>query len=100
MALRTSPWAPRGAVVNDRYDPTSVLEMIERNGKLQPLTVRDDAAKDLACVLDFQNPNLSAPSFTVPAGPCGPPCSGQSQATLDWIGLSRLARALGFPVRA
>ena len=68
-AMLVSPWSPRGAVAREVYDHTSVLKLIEWRWNLRPLTVRDAAANNLAEVLDFDAPNLSAPRFNVPPGP-------------------------------
>src|SRR5947209_14105678 len=62
-ALVISPWSPRGSVASGLYDHTSVLRMIEWRWSLRPLTVRDATANNLAQVLDFTAPNLSAPAF-------------------------------------
>jgi phospholipase C len=48
--------------------------MIEWRFGLPPLTVRDQTANNLAEVLDFASPDVSAPAFTVPTGPFGAPC--------------------------
>jgi phospholipase C len=62
-----SPRARRRAIASDVYDHTSVLKMIEWRHGLQPLTVRDAAARNLAEVLDFdRKPNLHAPRYNVP----------------------------------
>ena len=66
--LLVSPYARRGYVGYDVMDHTSVLRMIEWRFGLQPLTVRDQAAVNLAGLLDFKNPRTSpAPRYTVPA---------------------------------
>ena len=69
-----SPFAKRGFVSSTVYDHASVLRLIESRWDLQPLTVRDAQANNLADVLDFANPRLSAPVIDVPAGPFGHPC--------------------------
>ncbi len=95
-ALVISPWSPRGSVVKNVYDHTSVLKMIEWRWSLRPLTVRDANANNLAEVLDFAHPNLTAPQFSVPAGPFGFPCalSGDGEAEA----LAAIAAQLGFNV--
>jgi phospholipase C len=49
--------------------------MIEWRFGLPPLTVRDQTANNLAEVLNLATPDVTAPAFTVPAGPFGAPCS-------------------------
>ena len=66
--LMISPRARRGAIAHETYDHTSVLKMIEWRHGLSPLSVRDAAARNLAEVLDFDNPpDLKAPAYNVPA---------------------------------
>src|SRR5437660_5365714 len=43
-AILVSPWSPRGTIVHDLYDHTSILRMIEWRWNLRPLTVRDSTA--------------------------------------------------------
>ena len=74
-AVIVSPWAPRGTVATGVYDHTSVLKMIAWRWNLRPLTTRDAAANNLAEVLDFDAPNLSAPRFTMPVIPPPQICS-------------------------
>ena len=64
-ALVISPWSRRGWVGSNVYDHTSVLKMIEWRFHLRPLSVRDAEARNLAEVLDFSNPNPSAPAYGV-----------------------------------
>jgi phospholipase C len=97
-ALVISPWSPRGKVATGVYDHTSVLKMIEWRWGLQPLTVRDSSANNLANVLDFDHFNLTAPQFSVPSGPFGALCPN-APATSDESQLLReLAAEFGFPV--
>ena len=72
--LVISPWSRRGFVDHLEYDHTSVLKMIEWRWGLDPLTVRDQTANNLAQALDFSQTNLTAPVFNVPAGPFGSLC--------------------------
>src|SRR5438128_461891 len=51
--LLISPFAPRQHTSHIRYDHTSVLRMIEWRWGLDPLTVRDATANNLAVELDF-----------------------------------------------
>jgi phospholipase C len=97
-ALVISPWSPRGQVASGIYDHTSVLKMIEWRWGLQPLTVRDASANNLADVLDFSQFNLNAPRFSVPGGPFGRLCPlAQPQVEQSLI-LRELAAKFGFPV--
>jgi phospholipase C len=73
--------------------------MIEWRWGLQPLSVRDEAARNLAEVLDFRQRNLSAPLYRVPFGPFGTPCpSGglMAQQEDEWIQLRSLAQSYGW----
>jgi phospholipase C len=69
-----SPYARRNFVGHEQFDHTSILKMIEWRFGLPPLTIRDQTANNLADVLDFASPDVSAPTFTVPMGPFGTPC--------------------------
>lgn len=69
-----SPFARSGFVSSTVFDHTSVLSMIEWRWSLEPLSVRDQTANNLATALDFSQQNLSPPQFDVPAGPFGVPC--------------------------
>jgi phospholipase C len=99
-----SPYAPRAAVAHATYDHTSVLKLIEWRYGLPALTPRDAAARNLAEVLNFGAPNLSAPQWTanpVFALPCflqgtqGVPGAAQSNQGLPALG--RQAKAQGWP---
>jgi hypothetical protein len=72
--LVISPWSQHGRVPHAVYDHTSILKMIEWRFGLQPLSVRDAAARNLARVLDFDRPRFEVPLPTVPAGPFGGAC--------------------------
>ncbi len=61
-----SPFARRGFVSHQTFDHTSILRMIEWRFGLKPLTPRDAKAHNLATVLDFANPNATAPTYDVP----------------------------------
>src|SRR4030095_15134762 len=67
--LIVSPYARREHVSTIELDHTSVLKMIEWRGSLEPLTVRDATANNLADVLQFSAPNFKAKRLDVPAGP-------------------------------
>ena len=90
--------SPRANVAHGLYDHTSVLRMIEWRWNLRPLTVRDATANNLAEVLDFSNPNVSAPQFTIPAGPFGMMCMSAQTAGVPAQGLLEFAASFGFPV--
>jgi phospholipase C len=62
-----SPFAAPGAVEQGIYDHTSVLKMIEWRWGLQPLSVRDAAANNLADALDFNLQRHTVPDYDVPA---------------------------------
>jgi len=72
--LLISPFARRGYVSHDIYDHTSILKMIEWRWDLQPLSVRDANAKNLADALDLTSSDLSAPDFAVPPWLASSPC--------------------------
>ena len=98
--LVISPRAQRGHVAHGLYDHTSVLKMIEWRHDLQPLTVRDAAANNLAEVLDFTNPpNLTAARYKVPL-PITLGCIIPDHAHFgeDWPELKALAQARGFKI--
>jgi phospholipase C len=102
-----SPRSRRGAVVSEVYDHTSVLKMIEWRHRLEPLTVRDKAARNLAEVLDFESrPNLHAPRYKTPVPftlgcatdpvPPGGTARPHVHHGDDWYELDVYARAHGF----
>jgi phospholipase C len=95
--------ARRHHVAHNTYDHTSVLKMIEWRWGLAPLTPRDQAARNLAEVLDFSaSPSLAAPRFTVPpfvATACAPaPLTGAEEA--EWPALKQKALAAGWSLPA
>ncbi|HEY0794939.1 MAG TPA: alkaline phosphatase family protein [Acidisarcina sp.] len=105
-ALVISPFARRGYLSGTQFDHTSVLKMIEWRWNLNPLTVRDQTANNLATVLNFQSPNLVAPQFKVPIGPflgaCTSPATGgvppiDSEET-EWKAIRAIAKQYGFPL--
>jgi phospholipase C len=91
-----SPFAARQFVAPDVFDHTSVLRFIEWRWGLEPLTVRDATANNLADVLDFRRRNRKAPQYAVLPGPFGAPCP--SSDANQWISVQDLARGLGFAV--
>jgi phospholipase C len=64
--LVISPFARRRHVAHQVFDHTSILRMIEWRWGLEPLSVRDRYARNLATVLDFSRRNLRAPQYNVP----------------------------------
>jgi phospholipase C len=95
-----SPFASREHVSSLTLDHTSVLKMIEWRWGLEPLTVRDAGATNLAEALQFQAPNLTAKQFAVPSGPFGQLCvPGLPDATdEEWLPLLQMAADFGWPV--
>jgi len=92
--LLVAPWAPH-AVSNIVFDHTSILNMIEWRWHLDPLTIRDATANNLASALDFGQRRLTAPTFAVPSGPFGFPCAISGTVPTDWDQLAAIAHALG-----
>lgn len=89
-----SPWSP-AQVSSGVFDHTSILNMIEWRWHIEPLTVRDATANNLAMALDFSRRNLNAPAFNVPGGLFGLPCALTEIVPNKWDGLAAVARALG-----
>jgi len=73
-SILVSPFARRRNISSVVYDHASILRLIEWRWSLEPLTVRDAGANNLADELDFAHPDISAPVYDVPAGPFGGPC--------------------------
>lgn len=100
--LVISPRARRRTVVHGSYDHTSVLKMIEWRFGLEPLTVRDAAANNLAEVLDFEaQPDLTARRYEVPdIQACGCQFTGHTVGDIhgghDWPALRACATDLGY----
>jgi phospholipase C len=103
-ALVISPYASRGVIAHDPFDHTSVLRMIEWRWGLQPLTVRDATANNLATALDFGKPNRSAPAYPIAPGPYGAPCPNTTVSSAvvpeenEWIGVRALAQSYGWNI--
>src|SRR6185312_987293 len=103
-ALIVSPFAPRQFVARRACDPTSVLKLIEWRWNLAPLTVRDATANNLAAILNFDQPDLSAPAFSVPPGRFGGACTSglapvvpsSSGEQNEWSAVANLASQYGF----
>jgi phospholipase C len=96
-----SPFARRGHVAQQHYDHTSILKMVEWRWGLKPLTPRDDAARNLAEVLDFSGvPNRTPPSIPTVNDPgphiCGTPGAGMATAEPFWYDLKAVAATHGW----
>ena len=97
-----SPYSRRHYVAHGQFDHTSILKLIEWRFGLSPLTVRDSTANNLAEVLNFETPNGTAPTFSVPSGPFGSPClplrtdSPPSEHASEWRRLRVIAIKAGF----
>src|SRR5207248_9792112 len=63
--LVVSPFARRRHVAHQVFDHASILRRIEWRWSLEPLSVRDAKANNLAAVLDFRSRNLRAPRYAV-----------------------------------
>ena len=80
-------------------DHTSILSMIEWRWGLEPLTVRDLGAANLAEVLQFDAPDLRAKQFNVPVGPFGQLCTpGLPLSDEEWMPLLQMAADFGWAV--
>ena len=96
--LLVAPWARRGHVAHEQYDHTSILALIAWRWGLEPLTVRDASAGNLATALDFGHTDLSAPRITAPPGPFGGPCPAEGAAHgAVWAALRGLVPQVGWP---
>jgi phospholipase C len=100
-----SPFANRGAVSSTVFDHASVLKLIESRWNLQPLTIRDEQANDLATALDFSKPQLQAPRISGPGAIVSRPCGASAPSLMapvtpanEWTGLHETARAQGWPI--
>ena len=92
--LLVSPFARRAHTSHVLYDHASVLRLIEWRWNLDPLTVRDAAANNLADELDFKNPSLKAPTYDVPpivGAPCPVNPTWATAAVTAGAGLKRRA---------
>ena len=97
--LVVSPFAQRDHVAKQTLDHTSVLKLIEWRWGLEPLTVRDQTATNLAEILQFPAIEFSAKQFSVPAGPFGELCIPGGLDD-EWQPLLRMALDFGWPVAA
>ena len=107
-AVLISPFAPRTHTSHVLYDHTSVLRMIEWRWGLDPLTVRDATANNLADELDFTQVDPAPPPvYSVPAvtgtvcpvrlpGLAAPALPSLRPARAHWAGLREVARRHGW----
>jgi phospholipase C len=72
-------------VAHNLFDHTSILRFIEWRWALEPLTVRDATANNLADVLDFSRRNRWASQYAVPPGPFGAPCPKRTRGSSSAI---------------
>ena len=69
-AVVVSPWIRPGSVISTPFDHTSILATLERRFGLEPLSCRDQHAKDLGEILNLEAPRLTALSaVSTIAGP-------------------------------
>ncbi len=64
--LIVSPFSAPGTIVDDIYDHTSILKMIEWRWSLPALSIRDAAANNLAEALDFSIVRRHTRDYAVP----------------------------------
>jgi phospholipase C len=99
--LIISPVARRRFVARTVFDHTSVLRLIEWRWNLDPLTIRDATANNIATALDFEDRKPTAPAFAVPPGPFGEACPTQTAASsaeeAEWLTIRDVARTFGWP---
>jgi len=105
--LIASPFA-RHRISHTVFEHASVLRMIEWRWGLEPLTVRDATANNLAEALKLDTRRLGLPLFDVPVGPFGAPCGTTAAVpagarTVDdvrddeiWRDLRAMAAGFGF----
>ncbi len=96
-ALLVAPWARAGFVSHVPFDHTSVLKLIEWRWGLEPLSVRDRTAHNLAEALDFKRRTRPSP-LLVPPPPATACAAVQASEDLPLAALSDMAREFGFPV--
>jgi phospholipase C len=97
-----SPFARRNHVAHQTLDHTSILKMIAWRWGLDPLTVRDAHATNLARVLDFSSPDTASNTYTVAPfvpQPCPVTAAAESGVeSREWKPLIEMARAQGLKV--
>jgi phospholipase C len=95
-----SPFARRKHTSHVQYDHTSVLRMIEWRWGLEPLTIRDATANNLAAELDFTFADVRTPRYAVPAvigAPCPVrPLVVEATPRAHWVALAEVARRHGW----
>ncbi len=72
-AIAMGPFAPQRIETDGPYEHCSILKMIEWRWDLEPMTVRDRTAKNIAETLDFSQRRdpVTLPEFTAePATVC------------------------------
>jgi phospholipase C len=72
--ILVSPFARRAHVDHGVYDHTSILRLAEWRWGLEPLSVRDAAANNLANALDFSKRRLAVPKISAPRLDVGAAC--------------------------
>jgi phospholipase C len=97
--LVISPFARRDTVSSAVLDHTSILKMIEWRWSLEPLTVRDRTATNLAEILRFPASEFSAKQLDVPTGSFGSACTNVLQVDEEWLPLLQKALDFGWPMR-
>jgi phospholipase C len=94
--LVISPYARRKYISHAVFDHTSILKMIEWRWGLEPLTVRDGRANNLAEALDFSQPPRAARQYNVPVGPFGQLCAPFEPD--KWLTVADIARNSGWAI--
>ncbi|MBS1847398.1 MAG: alkaline phosphatase family protein [Actinobacteria bacterium] len=81
-AIAVSPFAPAKVETDGPYEHCSVLKMIEWRWGLEPMTLRDKNAKNLADALDFsrRRPPVKLPAYPNPT-PAACPSTAPSTTT-------------------
>ena len=66
--ILVSPWSPKTIVSDGPFEHCSILRMIEWRWGLEPMSLRDKTAKNLAETLDFslRRPPVELPHFVAP----------------------------------
>jgi phospholipase C len=94
-----SLWSRRGFVSSTVFDHASILRLIEWRWGLEPLTVRDSTANNLADALDFSLHDVAAPTISAPRGPFGGPCPPNLPgAEQPWLLLRDFVREAAAPI--
>jgi phospholipase C len=99
-----SPFAKRNHVAHQTLDHTSILKMIAWRWGLDPLTVRDAHATNLARVLDFGTPpdttsgTYSVTPFDGTLAGCPTPLAKPGVEAREWAPVKKLAREHGWKV--